>query len=321
MFSKICIKRPVTTIMVLLIVLMAGIVSVFSLKLDLMPNIDLPVAIVSTTYVGAGPDEIEKLVTKPLEDALGTVSSVDKITSVSSDNSSMVIVQFVDGTDIDMAAIDMREKVDLVKSSLPDDADDPMVLKLDVTAMSSIVVGLESDSMDLKTLNSLVEDSISDSYEKIDGVASVTSIGGIEEEVQIVVDPEKLEGYGLTESSISQVLAAENLNMQDLSSINITSPVTGGAVPLSEVADIVNSESSVSVSREDHHKYIDIEADVDGRDLQSVQKDIDAKLQQYNFQNNYGVINQHTYTDCKTTHRYKVHCHSLRPHKSKCGNN
>ena len=198
MFSKICIKRPVTTIMVLLIVLMAGIVSVFSLKLDLMPNIDLPVAIVSTTYVGAGPDEIEKLVTKPLEDALGTVSSVDKITSVSSDNSSMVIVQFVDGTDIDMAAIDMREKVDLVKSSLPDDADDPMVLKLDVTAMSSIVVGLESDSMDLKTLNSLVEDSISDSYEKIDGVASVTSIGGIEEEVQIVVDPEKLEGYGLT---------------------------------------------------------------------------------------------------------------------------
>ncbi len=213
MFSKICIKRPVTTIMVLLIVLMTGIVSVFSLKLDLMPNIDLPVAIVSTTYVGAGPDEIEKLVTKPLEDALGTVSSVDKITSVSSDNSSMVIVQFVDGTDIDMAAIDMREKVDLVKSSLPDDADDPMVLKLDVTAMSSIVVGLESDSMDLKTLNSLVEDSISDSYEKIDGVASVTSIGGIEEEVQIVVDPEKLEGYGLTESSISQVLAAENLNM------------------------------------------------------------------------------------------------------------
>ena len=213
MFSKICIKRPVTTIMVLLIVLMAGIVSVFSLKLDLMPNIDLPVAIVSTTYVGAGPDEIEKLVTKPLEDALGTVSSVDKITSVSSDNSSMVIVQFVDGTDIDMAAIDMREKVDLVKSSLPDDANDPMVLKLDVTAMSSIVVGLESDSMDLKTLNSLVEDSISDSYEKIDGVASVTSIGGIEEEVQIVVDPEKLEGYGLTESSISQVLAAENLNM------------------------------------------------------------------------------------------------------------
>ena len=105
MLPKTSIKRPVTTIMILLMTILAGFIGLSGLKMDLMPSIDIPIAIVSTTYVGAGPEEIENMITKPIEEALGSVSNVDKISSTSSANSSMVTVQFVDGTDIDMAAV------------------------------------------------------------------------------------------------------------------------------------------------------------------------------------------------------------------------
>lgn len=213
MISKVSIKRPVTTAMVLLIVLMAGFISLTGLKMDLMPNIDIPIAIVSTTYVGAGPEEIETLITKPLEESLGTVSNVDTISSTSSSNSSMILVQFQDGTDIDMAAVDMREKVDMVKGTLPDDANDPMVLKLDVASMSSIIVGVESSNLALDELNTLLDDSIINRIERIDGVASVTAIGGVENEVEIVVNTDKMQGYGITETQIANVLKAENMNL------------------------------------------------------------------------------------------------------------
>ncbi len=212
MFSRISIKRPVTTIMVTLMVILGGVVGLSALKLDLMPSIDIPVAVVSTTYVGAGPSEIENLITEPLEGALGTVSNVKTISSTSSANSSMIIVQFEDGTDIDMASIDMREKVDLIKGSLPEDANEPMVIKMDTEMMSSIMVGVSSDKYDLTELNNLLDESIINRIERIEGVASVSTAGGIEKEIEITVKPEKMQGYGITESTLAQTLAAENLN-------------------------------------------------------------------------------------------------------------
>ena len=202
MLSKASIKRPVTTVMIMLIVMLGGIISYFSLNMDLMPSMNIPVAIVSTTYVGAGPEEIESLITKPLEEALGTVTNVDSITSTSSANSSIVVVQFTDETDIDLAAVDMREKVDLVKGSLPEDASEPMVLKMDINSMTAIYVGIKSGSLDLTQLNTLVEDTISKRFEKIEGVTSVSNTGGVENEVQITVKPEKLPGYGLSMNQI-----------------------------------------------------------------------------------------------------------------------
>ena len=122
MFSKLCIRKPVTTIMVRLMVFIAGIVSYFNLDQALMPDMDLPIAVVMTTYVGASPEEIEELISKPMEESLGSIANVDTVTSYSSTNSSMVLLQFVDGTDIDMAAVDMRDKIDQMKSTLPDAA-------------------------------------------------------------------------------------------------------------------------------------------------------------------------------------------------------
>jgi Cation/multidrug efflux pump len=212
MFSKASIKRPVTTVMIMLIVVLAGLIGYKSLNLDLMPSMDIPVAIVSTTYVGAGPEEMETLVTKPLEESLGTVAKVDTISSTSSANSSIIIVEFEDDTDVDLAAVDMREKVDLIKSSLPEGAQEPVVLKLDINSMTAITVGIKSDSLNLTELNTLTEDTISKRFEKIEGVTSVSITGGIEDEVEIVVNPEKLQGYGVTVSQLSQALAAENLD-------------------------------------------------------------------------------------------------------------
>ena len=206
--TKVSIKRPVTTIMVMFIVILAGLISYTTLKLDLMPSIDIPIVLVSTSYVGAGPEEIENLISKPVEEAVGTVSNVDTVTSTSSSNSSMVMIKFVDGTDIDTAAADIREKIDLIKGTLPDDANEPMVLKLDINDMSSIVVGVGSEKMEIADLTTFVDDNVSNEIEQIDGVASVNVIGGLDQVVNVTLDTNKMNGYGI---SSGQIVNASNL--------------------------------------------------------------------------------------------------------------
>lgn len=264
MFSKLCIKKPVTTIMITLMVFIAGIVSYFNLDQALMPDVDLPIAVVATTYVGASPEEIENLISKPLEEGLGSISNVDTITSVSSANMSMVMLQFVDGTDIDMAAVDMRDKLDQIKSTLPDDANDPMVIKMDINAIP-IMIGVKAENLDLTALNELLEDNVVNRLERIEGVASVDLSGGITREVRITVDPTKLAGYGLTTSTLSNILKAENMNLPsgDLSQGNTTVSVrtigeftsiqqinnlpittgTGAVIHLSDVARVEEVEA------------------------------------------------------------------------------
>lgn len=259
MFSKTAIKRPITTIMVILMVAMGGILSYTNLDLALMPTMDIPIAIVSTTYVGAGPSEIETLITKPIEEAISSISNIDTVSSQSMANSSFVIAQFTDGTDIDMAAIDMREKIDLVKGSLPDDANDPLVLKMDINAVP-IYIGVTSANLDLTQLNDLLDENVVNRLERIEGVSAVTLSGGDENEIEIKVSPEKLAGYGLTTNQITQVLKAENINLpsgsiyqgdskmqirtigeftsvDDIRHLPITTP-QGGLITLSDVAEV-----------------------------------------------------------------------------------
>lgn len=288
--TKTAIKRPITTIMVMLVFILAGLVSLSALKLDLMPSINIPIAAVSTTYVGAGPEEIESLVTKPVEEALGTVSNVDTITSTSSANSSMVIVQFVDGTDVDMAAIDLREKIDLVKSSLPEGANDPMVIKMDPSMLSSIMVGVHGD-MDLSKLTTEIEDHVINRLERIDGVASVSMTGSVDQEVQVVLKPEKMQGYNVTVQQISGMLQAENLNLptgsiaqgdaklqlrsvgqfesvDEIRDLPITTS-TGALIHLRDVADVKEVEKE-----EDSYALIDGQKSI----ILTIQKQSNANL-------------------------------------------
>lgn len=212
MFARTSIRRPVTTIMVMLIAILGGLVAYTSLNLDLMPKMDIPIAIVSTTYPGAGPEEIETLVTKPLEESLGAISNVDTLSSTSSAGSSMIMVMFNDKTDVDLAAVDMREKVDMVKGYLPSGCNDPMVLKIDIESMTALYVGFKSDALTSTELNNLTKDTLVRRFEKIEGVTSVSIMGGDEQEVEISLNSEKMQGYGLSQTLITQALSSENIS-------------------------------------------------------------------------------------------------------------
>ena len=212
MFSRLCIRKPVTTIMMTLMVFIAGILSYTNLDQAMMPDMDLPIAVVATTYVGASPEEIETLISKPLEEGMGSIANVDTITSYSAENMSMVLMQFVDGTDIDMAAVDMRDKLDQIKSTLPEAAQDPMVVKMDINAMP-ISLGVRAENLDLNSLHEMLEDNVVNRLERIEGVASVDLNGGITREVRVTIDPAKLAGYGLTPTTISNIMKAENMNL------------------------------------------------------------------------------------------------------------
>lgn len=212
MLSKFCIRKPVTTVMVTLMVFLAGIVSYMNLDQALMPNVDLPIAVVYTSYVGAAPEEVENLISEPLEESLSSIANVDTITSISSTNVSIVLIQFVDGTDIDMAAVDMRETLDLIKSGLPDGAGEPSVIKMDINAIP-IQLGVRAENLDLNALNDMLEDNVVNRLERIEGVASVGLSGGLEKEIRVTIDPGKLSGYGLTTSTLAGLLAAENMNL------------------------------------------------------------------------------------------------------------
>lgn len=253
-----CLKHKVTTIMAYVLIVVFGIMGFTSLPLALLPDIELPMAVVYTTYSNAGPQEVENMVTKTIESACASVSGMDEIQSLSSEGSSMVMVTFADGTDMDEAMVDLRDRIDRVKGYLPEDADAPMTMTIDVDAMPVVTVGLKG--ADLAELQAIAEDDIQPALERIDGVASVDIAGGYENEIAIDTDADRLAGYGLSVSYIAQMLAAENValpagevqsgdqsfsvradgefsSVSDIANTLIPLP-TGGTVRLSEVANV-----------------------------------------------------------------------------------
>ncbi len=210
--SKIAIHRPVTTAMFVLVIVLVGAVALMGLPMDLLPDIEFPVAIVYVQYPNAGPEEVEAMVTRPLEQALASVSNMDEIMSMTMEGTSIVMVQFSMKTDMDFATLDMREKIAMVESFLPSDATDPMVLKMSMDFAPVVQVYVSADKP-LAELNREVEEGILSYFERSEGVASVDNFGGITEEIALEFDQERLSGYGLTLSMVSQILAAENINM------------------------------------------------------------------------------------------------------------
>lgn len=209
---ELAVRRSVTVFMIVIGILVLGFVSLSRLSLDLLPDITYPVAVVTTDYPGAGPEEIEESVTRPLEEVLSTLNNVDTITSDSQTGSSMVVLQFDWGTDMDFATIDMREKIDMIRGMLPEDAGDPMVMKMDPSMMPVLQIGL-SGGRDLAELTRLAEDEIKPRLERLPGAAWVVVTGGRTREVQVLVDPVKLDSYGLSLSQVAQVLGGENIGL------------------------------------------------------------------------------------------------------------
>ncbi len=198
--------------MVVLLLIMLGFISLSRINIDLYPDITFPGAAVVSTYEGVGPEEMETLVTKPLESALSTVTNVNSVSSTSSSGQSTIVMEFNWGSDIDMAVMDMREQVDMVSGMLPDGVNDPLIFKFDPAMMPILQFGV-SNGGDLEKLKNTVEDRVIPRLERIEGVASVDITGGLDRQILISVDQNKMENYGISFSTITSTLMQENMNV------------------------------------------------------------------------------------------------------------
>ena len=210
--SSLSIRRPVFIAMVVVALVVVGLIGYFRLGLDLFPTLKIPYVTVTVTYPGAGPREVETKVTKVVEDAVSTVSDVKQIRSFSSEGMSNTVIEFQMEADPDVAAQDIRDRVSRARPKLPDDIDEPVVSKVDITAMPIMDVAV-SGEMPLRELRTLAEDVIKPRLERVGGVASATVTGGLEREVQVAVDADRLQAYGMGIQQVVAAMAAENLNV------------------------------------------------------------------------------------------------------------
>ncbi|MBR7797295.1 AcrB/AcrD/AcrF family protein [Agaribacter marinus] len=205
---KTSVKRPVGVIMIVLAILALGAVSLRSLTVDLFPKIDLPVAVVATTYDDAAPQEVENLISRPIESAVSTVEGIETVQSQSQSGSSLVMLMFSNGTDLDQALLDVRESVDQVKGMLPDSAGEPNIMRFNPDQMPVMWVGLTGQ--DAAALTEVADDQVVPFFERQGGVGSVSVEGGKEREIQLILDESKLQQYGVTTQSIVQSLNSTN---------------------------------------------------------------------------------------------------------------
>jgi hydrophobic/amphiphilic exporter-1 (mainly G- bacteria), HAE1 family len=204
------VRRPVTIGMMVVAIVIFGAVSFTRLPVNLLPEISYPTLTIETKYAGAAPAEVESLITRPIEEAVGIISGVQRLTSRSRSGLSQVTLEFAWKTNMDLATLDAREKLDLV--TLPRDAEKPAILRFDPSADPILRLGL-SGSGDLARLRMVAEDEVKKDLESIDGLASVKVEGGLERQIDVRVDESRLSSYGLTVQDVVTALARNNVNL------------------------------------------------------------------------------------------------------------
>jgi len=206
------VKKPVTTILIFIGIAILGIYSYSRLTVDLYPKIELNIMTVITAYPGASASDIETNITRPMEDVLNTVENLKKITSQSRDNLSLVTLEFDYGSDLNIGANDVRDKIDMIKSTLPDDASNPIVFKFSMD-MIPVIIYSATAKESVNALYKILDEKVASPLNRIEGVGAVSIAGAPLRQVQINVSPEKLESYNLTVEQIAQVIQTENLNV------------------------------------------------------------------------------------------------------------
>ncbi|MFA6169529.1 MAG: efflux RND transporter permease subunit [Candidatus Margulisiibacteriota bacterium] len=206
------VTRPLFTISLYLIFLLIGYFSFSRLPLDFLPNISIPSLTIITPYPGASPEDIETTVSKVIEDAVATVPNIDKITSDSSENVSTVTIAFKWGTDLDPASADVRDKMDLIRSKLPDDVSSSTIFKFDLSQIPVLVFGLSADES-YSNLYQIADKQLSPALKRIGGVGTVNILGGRIRQININVDRARLEAYHLSISQVNLALQTANLSV------------------------------------------------------------------------------------------------------------
>ena len=206
------VRKPISTVLIFVGLMVFGLFSLSNLAVDQYPEIEIPQISVITTYPGANAADIETNITRVLEDNLNTVSNLKKLTSKSQDNVSLITVEFEYGSDLDEGANEIRDVVSRSLSMLPDDVEYPTIFKFSTSMIPVMMLAITADES-YPALNKILDDKLVNVLNRVDGVGAVTIMGAPEREVQVNVDPKKLEAYNLTVEQLGNIIAAENVNI------------------------------------------------------------------------------------------------------------
>lgn len=247
--TKTVLNRPVAAIVCVVALIIFGFTSLSGLSLQLIPDLNLPMMIVTTVYPQAGPEEVERLVTEKIEDACSTISGLDTTTSTSQENVSMVMFEFDYGTDMDEVYTDMQEAIDKVKSDLPDDANAPTIMSIDMNAQDSMTLSVDTQA-DIDLLNEVTEN-IEPELKKVSDVADLNVSGGEEKYISVELIPEYVNQYGLDISSVAAAITSVNFTMTAGSaeygnqSLNMSSEVKYEKIPDLKQVPITTSSGEI----------------------------------------------------------------------------
>lgn len=209
--TRTVLRRPVTTVLCVLCLIVFGGLSIFNSKLELTPEMEMPMMVISTLYVGASPEDINDLVTKPIEDEVSVLSGIDQITSISNENMSLVLLQYEYGTDMDKAYSDLKKKMDALERDLPEDAGDPTIMEFNINDTASIYLAVNNP--EVNHLYNYVDSKIVPEFEKLSTVASVDLSGGQQQYIQVRLDAQKMQQYHLNIASVAQTLGSADFTL------------------------------------------------------------------------------------------------------------
>ena len=193
MLSKFSVKKPYTVVVGVVLIIILGVVSFSSMTVDLLPSMNLPYAIVMTTYIGASPEEVEQIVTKPVEQTMATVSNIKTVQSISNENASTVVLEFDQTANMDSVTIEMRESLDQIQGFWPDEVSNPIIMKLNPDMLPIMIAAVGVEGMDNGQISTYVQDWVMPELESIEGVASVEATGLLEESINVIIRQEKVD--------------------------------------------------------------------------------------------------------------------------------
>ncbi len=196
--TDVCIKRPVFTTMLISALVVLGLFSFKDLGLDLFPRLDFPIITITTTLKGANPEEIETELTKPIEEAVNTISGIDELRSTSYEGVSLVVVTFILEKNVDVASQEVRDRIGRILNQLPEGTDPPIIEKLDPDASPVMSIAVSSDKKDIRELTHIAKKLVKEPLESVNNVGSITLVGKREREIHCILKAERLKAYNLS---------------------------------------------------------------------------------------------------------------------------
>ena len=216
MLSRYSVKKPYTVVVAVILVLILGVVSFTKMNTDLLPSMDMPYAMVMTTYPGASPETVEQTVTRPIEQSMSTVSNITNVSSVSSENASVVILEFSEDANMDSVTLEMRENLDQIKGYWDESVGNPMIMKLNPDMLPVFVAAVDMDGLTAPQTTDYVENHILQEMESIAGVARVSVSGGVTEQIRVELQQDKIDGVNQkVQDAINGKFAGEEQKLQD----------------------------------------------------------------------------------------------------------